>query len=207
MRSVYKRAFVLLVFALLLGSFSLQASSPALAAQEEMDVETIIKIREEVMNNSQAMDHLSWLADVYGPRLSGSPQIEQAKDWTMAKVEEWGLENSHEERFDFGQGWEVVRFNALSPEVMSRVVDKFVREVQDQLAERKVELELTPAARDWLARKGYDPAFGARPMARMIQVELKDRLADDLLFGPLAKGGHVVADVGDDDRLSFRADG
>ena len=101
---------------------------------------------------------------------------------------------------------EVVRFNALSPEVMTRVVEKFVREVQDQLAERKVELELTPAARDWLARKGYDPAFGARPLGRVIQVELKDRLADDLLFGPLAKGGHVVADVGDDDKLLFRTD-
>jgi len=120
MRSVYKRAFVLLVSALLLGPFSLQASSPALAAQEEMDVETIIKIRDEAMNNSQAMDHISWLADVYGPRLSGSPQIEQAKDWTMAKFEEWGLENIHEERFDFGQGWEVVRFNAhmIEPQVM-----------------------------------------------------------------------------------------
>jgi ATP-dependent Clp protease ATP-binding subunit ClpA len=101
---------------------------------------------------------------------------------------------------------EVVRFSHLSPEVMSRVVDKFVREVQDQLAERKVELELTTAARDWLARKGYDKDFGARPMARVIQVELKDRLADDLLFGPLAKGGHVVADVGDDDRLAFRTE-
>ena len=99
---------------------------------------------------------------------------------------------------------EVVRFDALSPEVMSRVVDKFVREVQDQLAERKVELELTPAAKDWLAAKGYDPTFGARPLGRVIQVELKDRLSDDLLFGPLAKGGHVIADVGEDDRLAFR---
>jgi ATP-dependent Clp protease ATP-binding subunit ClpA len=102
---------------------------------------------------------------------------------------------------------EVVRFDALSPEVMSRVVDKFVREVQDQLAERKVELELTAAAKDWLAAKGYDPTFGARPLGRVIQVELKDRLSDDLLFGPLAKGGHVVVDLGEDDRLAFRTDG
>jgi len=74
----------------------------------------------------------------------------------------------------------------------------------EQLRERKVTLELTPAARSWLAEKGYDPAFGARPMARVVQTELKDRIVDDLLFGSLAKGGRVEVDLGDDDRLSFR---
>ena len=72
---------------------------------------------------------------------------------------------------------------------MERVVDKFVAEVAAQLKERKVALELSPAARSWLAQKGYDPDFGARPMARVIQRELKDAIADAVLFGALAKGG------------------
>jgi hypothetical protein len=120
MHKAHPRAFVILFAAFLATSLALQTSSPALAAQEPMDVETIIKIREEGLNNSQVMDHISWLADVYGPRLTGSPQIEQAKEWAMAKFEEWGLENIHEERFEFGQGWEVVRFNAhmIEPQVM-----------------------------------------------------------------------------------------
>jgi ATP-dependent Clp protease ATP-binding subunit ClpA len=98
---------------------------------------------------------------------------------------------------------EVVRFAALSPEVMARVVDKFVRELEAQLAERKIELTLTQRARDWLAEKGYDPDFGARPLARVVQTELKDRLSDDVLFGQLARGGRVTADLGDG-RLVFR---
>jgi hypothetical protein len=121
MRPTPKRPLIVLCVALLLGAVALQASSPALATQrEDLDIETILRIRDEGLNRSQVMDHLSWLADVYGPRLTGSPQIEQAKDWTMAKFEEWGLENIHEERFAFGQGWEVVRFNAhmVEPQVM-----------------------------------------------------------------------------------------
>jgi ATP-dependent Clp protease ATP-binding subunit ClpA len=81
---------------------------------------------------------------------------------------------------------------------MGRVVDKFVDEVREQLSERKVEIELTEAARAWLAEKGYDPDFGARALARVIQVELKDRVVDDLLFGQLAKGGRVRVDRGED---------
>jgi ATP-dependent Clp protease ATP-binding subunit ClpA len=77
---------------------------------------------------------------------------------------------------------------------MGRVVDKFVKEVAEQLSERKVEIELTEAARNWLAEKGYDPDFGARPLGRVIQVELKDRIVDDLLFGDLTAGGRVRVD-------------
>jgi ATP-dependent Clp protease ATP-binding subunit ClpA len=98
---------------------------------------------------------------------------------------------------------EVVRFDSLPAEVMGRVVDKFTREVAAQLAERGVVIELAEDAREWLARKGYDPVFGARPLARVIQVELKDRLADDLLFGALAKGGRVRVSAGED-RLHFQ---
>jgi ATP-dependent Clp protease ATP-binding subunit ClpA len=99
---------------------------------------------------------------------------------------------------------EIVTFESLGPEVMERVVDKFTAEVEAQLSERKIRLALTPAARTWLAKKGYDPLFGARPMARVIQTELKDRLVDDVLFGELSKGGRVEVDVGEEDRLVFR---
>jgi len=99
---------------------------------------------------------------------------------------------------------EIVTFESLGPEVMERVVDKFTAEVEEQLSERRVTLVLTPAARTWLAKKGYDPLFGARPMARVIQTELKDRLVDDVLFGELSKGGRVEVDVGEKDRLVFR---
>jgi ATP-dependent Clp protease ATP-binding subunit ClpA len=86
---------------------------------------------------------------------------------------------------------EVVTFERLAPEVMGHVVDKFVREVEAELRGRKVKLALSPEARAWLAEKGYDPQFGARPMGRVIQTELKDKLAEEMLFGRLAKGGNV----------------
>ncbi|NRA06704.1 MAG: ATP-dependent Clp protease ATP-binding subunit ClpA [Myxococcales bacterium] len=100
---------------------------------------------------------------------------------------------------------EVVHFNALAPEVMGRVVDKFVDEVDAQLRERNVRVDLSPEAREWLARKGYDPDFGARPLARVIRTELQDRLVDDMLFGKLARGGRVRVDVADD-RLVFEVE-
>jgi len=92
---------------------------------------------------------------------------------------------------------EVVSFERLGSEVMGHVVDKFVREVESELAGRKVKLALDDDARRFLAEKGYDPLFGARPMARVIQVELRDRLADELLFGSLARGGLVKVSVAD----------
>ncbi len=97
---------------------------------------------------------------------------------------------------------ETVHFASLAPEVMGRVVDKFVKEVAEQLSERKVQIELTEAARSWLAEKGYDPDFGARPLGRIIQVELKDRIVDDVLFGDLSTGGRVRVDR-DDAGLTF----
>jgi ATP-dependent Clp protease ATP-binding subunit ClpA len=92
----------------------------------------------------------------------------------------------------------IIGFQNLSPEVVSRVVDKFIVELEVQLADRKVSIELTDAARQWLAEKGYDPAFGARPLARMIQEHVKTPLAEEVLFGRLAKGGTVLVDVQDD---------
>jgi ATP-dependent Clp protease ATP-binding subunit ClpA len=88
-------------------------------------------------------------------------------------------------------------FNSLSPSVMASIVDKFVVELQDQLASRKVTLEATPEARALLAEKGYDPDNGARPLGRVIQDELKKPLGDELLFGKLEHGGHVKVDAKD----------
>ncbi|MHA1600411.1 MAG: AAA family ATPase, partial [Alphaproteobacteria bacterium] len=93
----------------------------------------------------------------------------------------------------------IISFNNLSPEVMTRIVDKFVMQLETQLADRNVVIELTDAARQWLAEKGYDPLFGARPLARVIQEHLKKSLADELLFGRLAKGGVVRVDIADDE--------
>jgi len=85
-----------------------------------------------------------------------------------------------------------IAFDPLSPSVMSRVVDKFLRELGDQLADRDVTIELAESARAYLAEKGYDKANGARPLARLIQDEIKKPLGDELLFGQLEHGGHVV---------------
>jgi len=89
----------------------------------------------------------------------------------------------------------VVPFNSLTREIMLKVVDKHVRELSDQLKERRVNVRLTEAARTRLAVLGYDPAFGARPMARVVQVEIKDAIAPELLFGSLQKGGEVLVDL------------
>ena len=91
------------------------AAQPA----EKIDFPTIAKIRDEGMHRSQVMDHLSWLTDVYGPRLTGSPSILQASDWAMGKMQAWGLANIHRETFAFGKGWALVRFHAqmIEPQV------------------------------------------------------------------------------------------
>ena len=86
----------------------------------------------------------------------------------------------------------IVQFSALSVEVVKTVVDKFLTELQAQLDEKRVTLEVDDAAREWLAREGYDEKMGARPMQRLIQEKIKRQLAEDLLFGDLANGGGVV---------------
>ena len=92
----------------------------------------------------------------------------------------------------------VVQFAPLAPDAVERVVDKFMTELDAQLAARRVTIELTPAARHWLAERGYDETFGARPMARLIQEHVKRPLADEMLFGRLKDGGRVEIDAGDD---------
>ena len=89
----------------------------------------------------------------------------------------------------------VVAFGPLQKESILNIVDKFVGELEAQLSERKVTLELTPAARQYLADKGYDPLYGARPLERIIQDQLKKPLSEELLFGKLSKGGKVEVGV------------
>lgn len=85
----------------------------------------------------------------------------------------------------------IIPFNGLSIGIMERIVDKFLNEVEEQLAEKNIRFELSSGARRWLAESGYDSNFGARPLARFIQSEIKDILADEILFGKLVKGGRV----------------
>jgi ATP-dependent Clp protease ATP-binding subunit ClpA len=85
------------------------------------------------------------------------------------------------------------------------VVDKFMKELNSQLSVKKVRLVYTAAVRGWLAKKGHDPRYGARPLARVIQTEIKNGLSDAILFGSLQKGGEVALDLADD-KITFRFD-
>ena len=99
----------------------------------------------------------------------------------------------------------VVAFKPLTPEVIRMVVQKFILQLEAQLADRHVTIESTDAAIDWLAKNGYDELYGARPLGRVIQEQIKRPLADDILFGRLAKGGHVKVDL-KDGKLVFEID-
>jgi ATP-dependent Clp protease ATP-binding subunit ClpA len=92
----------------------------------------------------------------------------------------------------------IVTFGSLTPDVMETIVEKFVLQLEAQLAERHVAIALGAEARAWLARKGYDPVYGARPLARVIQREVRDPLTDELLFGRLEHGGTVTIGVSGD---------
>jgi len=97
---------------------------------------------------------------------------------------------------------ETITFNALNLDIMEMIVDKFIAELNQQLAIKKVALTISPAVRNWLAKKGHDLAYGARPLGRVIQTEIKDKLSDEILFGEIQNGGHVSLDLADD-RLIF----
>ena len=97
----------------------------------------------------------------------------------------------------------IIPFKNLGPEIIARVVDKFIMQLEAQLADRDVTFELTAAARTWLGNKGYDKLYGARPLARVIQEHIKKPLAEELLFGKLTKGGLVKVRV-EDKKLAFQ---
>ncbi len=99
----------------------------------------------------------------------------------------------------------IVPFKALAQETMVRVVDKFIAQLEAQLTEKNVGLQLSEEARQWLAHKGYDPAMGARPLARVIQENVKKPLAEEILFGELAEGGTAHIKV-KDDKIAFDID-
>ena len=96
----------------------------------------------------------------------------------------------------------IIYFNHLNIAIVEQIVLKFIRELEIQLVEKKVTIELTQKATTWLANKGYDPVYGARPLDRVIQENIKSVLADEILFGKLEKGGAVKIDV-QDDQLKF----
>jgi len=97
----------------------------------------------------------------------------------------------------------IISFNALDNDIIMRVVDKFLLQLEQQLEEKKVEPTFTDALRAYLAKKGFDPQMGARPMARLIQDTIRSALADELLFGRLAHGGKVTVDIGPDDKIQL----
>ncbi|MGA0606894.1 ATP-dependent Clp protease ATP-binding subunit ClpA [Phenylobacterium sp. VNQ135] len=100
----------------------------------------------------------------------------------------------------------IVHFRALTPEIIRQVVQKFVMQLEAQLADRHVTIETDEEATDWLAKNGFDELYGARPLARVIQENIKKPLADEILFGRLAKGGHVKV-VLKDGKLAFEIEG
>jgi ATP-dependent Clp protease ATP-binding subunit ClpA len=96
-----------------------------------------------------------------------------------------------------------ISFASLDQEVILRVVDKFLMQLEEQLHLKKVEVHFTEALRLWLARKGFDPLMGARPMGRLIQDTIRKALADELLFGRLSEGGELSVDIGEDDKVKL----
>jgi ATP-dependent Clp protease ATP-binding subunit ClpA len=91
-----------------------------------------------------------------------------------------------------------IQFHPLTVEIMEMIVEKFVKELNAQLAGKKVYLNVSDKARNWLARQGHDPQYGARPLQRLMQVQIKDKLSDEILFGKLVKGGVVFVDLAQD---------
>jgi len=98
----------------------------------------------------------------------------------------------------------IISFRALNHEIIMRVVDKFLMQLDEQLAEKKVEAQFSQGLKEHLAKKGFDPLMGARPMARLIQDTIRRALADELLFGRLQHGGRVSIDVGEDEKIKLK---
>jgi len=97
----------------------------------------------------------------------------------------------------------IISFVSLDRDVIMRVVDKFLMQLEEQLQEKKVEITFAPALKEFLAKKGFDPQMGARPMARLIQDTIRTALADELLFGRLAGGGKVTIDLDADEKVQL----
>ena len=96
-----------------------------------------------------------------------------------------------------------ISFAALDHDTILKVVDKFLLELENQLHEKKVDATFKPALKEFLAKKGFDPQMGARPMARLIQDTIRKALADELLFGHLTAGGKVTIDIDADEKVKL----
>jgi ATP-dependent Clp protease ATP-binding subunit ClpA len=96
----------------------------------------------------------------------------------------------------------IVTFRQLKPEVIGLVVQKFIMQLEMQLADRHISIELTEDALKWLSENGYDELYGARPLARVIQENIKKPLADEILFGKLVRGGHILVKL-QDGKIAF----
>ena len=114
-----KRRTPALIVAVVTGAVVAAPGQAQQQAAEKLDAAMISAIRDEGLARSQAMEHVVWLADVYGPRVTGSPGLRQAGDWAVKKLGGWGLSNVHKEAWPFGKGWSLVRFNAhlIEPQV------------------------------------------------------------------------------------------
>ena len=97
----------------------------------------------------------------------------------------------------------IISFKPLDREIILRVVDKFLMQLEGQLQEKKVDVQFSEELRSWLAEAGFDPLMGARPMARLIQDTIRSALADELLFGRLTSGGKVTIDLDGDKKVKL----
>jgi ATP-dependent Clp protease ATP-binding subunit ClpA len=97
----------------------------------------------------------------------------------------------------------IISFRPLDRDIILRVVDKFLMQLEGQLQEKKVEVIFSDKLRGWLAESGFDPLMGARPMARLIQDTIRSALADELLFGRLTSGGKVTIDIDQDKKVKL----
>jgi ATP-dependent Clp protease ATP-binding subunit ClpA len=165
----------------------------------------------QVMDNGKLTDHNGRTVDFRNVILimtSNAGAAEQAKEALgFGRSRREGEDTAAVERMftpEFRNRLDaVISFQALPKEVILRVVEKFVLQLEAQLMDRNVHIELAKEAADWLAEKGYDDKMGARPLGRVIQEHIKKPLAEELLFGRLAKGGLVRVEV-EDDRLELR---
>src|SRR3970282_2380060 len=98
----------------------------------------------------------------------------------------------------------IISFRALDHDIIMRVVEKFLMQLDEQLAEKKVEAQFSQALQEHLAKKGFTPLIGARPMARLIQDTIRRALADELLFGKLQHGGKVTIDLGEGEKVVLK---
>jgi len=113
-RRAIQRATILLLIFILLDSRAMLSAAPRVAAQEKIDLDTVNKIREAALNHSQIMAMASYLTDVVGARLTGSPALKAAQEWAKNKLSAWGLRNAHLEAYPFGRGWSLEGFTAKS---------------------------------------------------------------------------------------------